>query len=392
MISDDGRVVLADAPLRRGRQPGDRRPGGRRDPLLRTDRTLAARRGADARRHRRPGPGRDRRRDPRRQRQRRRPPPGTRRRPGLPGRPDDGPARPAGRRRPPPTCSPPSWAASTCSPRSPNRSGGPLRFAAAATTSRRRWAAAVTANCAEHRRRLAAALIALLVGVTVLTPGDDPAPGPVAQTSAGTDPSETPGDSSPAQIVQIAIGADQVRIVDPPGGDRDELRDIEKVVDGDTDERLVHRTSYFSPKFGNVKAGMGIFIDLGEPRMVKSVHRGALRRRRLRRALRRHASTRPPPPPGTRSWSQSYRKTPVGAYERHDGTTMTFNDFDPTRSTATCCSGSPSCRPRSDGRLPDRRTGDHRSGVSDPPPAGAGTARSGAWIDRRGRRGPDRAG
>jgi len=210
----------------------------------------------------------------------------------------------------------------------PEPEGGPLRFAAAVDDE-----PSALGQLGNRKLLLsigggvAAALIALLVGVTVLTPGDDPAPGPVAQTSAGTDPSETPGDSSPAQIVQIAIGADQVRVVDPPGGDRDELRDIEKVVDGDTDGGwFTHK--YFSPKFGNVKAGMGIFIDLGEPRMVKSVT-AELSAAGASAELYSGSINPPSTTAGDQELFQSYRKTPVGAYERHDGTTMTFSDFDP---------------------------------------------------------------
>lgn len=173
---------------------------------------------------------------------------------------------------------------------------------------------------------VAAALIALLVGVTVLTPGDDPSPGPVAQPSTGTGQSQTPDDSSPT-ITQIAIGPDQVRVVDPPGGDRTELKDIAQVVDGDTD-RGWFTHEYFSPKFGNVKDGMGIFIDLGEPRMVKSV---TAELSAVGASAELYSGTVNPPSTtaGDRELVQQFSRTPVGSYERHDGTTMTFSDFDP---------------------------------------------------------------
>jgi hypothetical protein len=66
------------------------------------------------------------------------------------------------------------------------------------------------------------------------------------------------------------LGADQVRVVDPDGA-RDELRDVAYVVDGD--EETEWNTHHYrkNPRFGGIKAGMGILIDLGEPRQVTSV-------------------------------------------------------------------------------------------------------------------------
>jgi len=85
--------------------------------------------------------------------------------------------------------------------------------------------------------------------------------------TAGPQPSET---TAPIPK-QIPLGPDQVRIVDPPRGTRSELRDAAYVVDGreDTEWDTEHYRGY--PEFGRVKPGMGILIDLREPRQVSSV-------------------------------------------------------------------------------------------------------------------------
>ena len=88
LIGDDGRVVLADARADSVRHGRDGHPRRRRAPLLRADRALAARRGGRV-----GAAGRD----PGRQRRHRRAAAGARRRPGVPGRPDDGPAGQADR-------------------------------------------------------------------------------------------------------------------------------------------------------------------------------------------------------------------------------------------------------------------------------------------------------
>ena len=96
LIGDDGRVVLADARADGADSHRDRRPRGRRHPLLRAHRSLAARRGAGAT----AGHGRDAIPDASDAAAHRRAPAGPGRRPGVPRRPDHGPARQAESRRP----------------------------------------------------------------------------------------------------------------------------------------------------------------------------------------------------------------------------------------------------------------------------------------------------
>jgi hypothetical protein len=80
--------------------------------------------------------------------------------------------------------------------------------------------------------------------------------------------------SSPAQAGAgghpIAVNASMVRVVDPPPGDRAEVRDADKAVDGN--EATGWSTqSYTKPKFGDLKPGMGLLINLGAPTKVGAV-------------------------------------------------------------------------------------------------------------------------
>src|SRR5690606_30987527 len=87
---------------------------------------------------------------------------------------------------------------------------------------------------------------------------------PPATASPGTEPSPS------SEIVDIPLSADQVRVVDPPNGNRAELEGVELVVDGKLDTAWDTDT-YTTASFGNIKPGMGILIDLREERHVASV-------------------------------------------------------------------------------------------------------------------------
>jgi len=61
-----------------------------------------------------------------------------------------------------------------------------------------------------------------------------------------------------------------VRIVDPPRGDRSDSAEAKNVIDGNPNTAwTTHR--FDSPKFGNLKAGMGVLINLGSPRLLADV-------------------------------------------------------------------------------------------------------------------------
>src|SRR5262249_35269782 len=80
---------------------------------------------------------------------------------------------------------------------------------------------------------------------------------------------------APGAPVPLTLHGDQVRIVDPPNGDRKELRDADRTVDGNTATGWT--TAAYEPSgdngatFGGLKPGMGVLINLGSARKVTSV-------------------------------------------------------------------------------------------------------------------------
>lgn len=113
-------------------------------------------------------------------------------------------------------------------------------------------------------------VIGLLVGLNWLTGSDSDSdsaggPGPAPGSEA------PPGDASQApEPGPIALAADQIRIVDPPPGDRTELEGVETLVDDDQSTAW-QTDEYEQAPFGHLKDGMGILIDLGAPTHVSSV-------------------------------------------------------------------------------------------------------------------------
>lgn len=148
----------------------------------------------------------------------------------------------------------------------PVSGSGPLRMSAdpAATTPRpsgRKIAVGLAGL-------LVIGVVGLLVGLNWLTgsssdPGGGPDAGPgTAAPSGGASQAPEPG--------PIALTADQIRIVDPPPGDRTELDGVEALVDDD--QSTVWETDeYRQAPFGHIKDGMGILIDLGATTHVSSV-------------------------------------------------------------------------------------------------------------------------
>jgi hypothetical protein len=88
--------------------------------------------------------------------------------------------------------------------------------------------------------------------------------GPDAVAAPTTDPAAVAGPKP------ITLTADQVRVVDP-NGERDELKNVSHVVDGDEETGWKTHHYFNNPKFGGIKPGMGILIDLREPRLVSSI-------------------------------------------------------------------------------------------------------------------------
>jgi Serine/threonine protein kinase len=176
---------------------------------------------------------------------------------------------------------------------------------------------------------LAIALIGLLVGINVLSDGGEPAGGqaaPLPSASATEQPgaaSET--DPPPSKPVKLDLKPNQLRVIDPEG-DRTELDGVEKVVNGDPNDGW-ETDSYNRAAFGNLKDGMGILINLGEPREVTSV-RVEFSAPGFSAELRWGSRDYPSTSSGDRQLVDSYHR--IGnPFEKADGSTVTFSDFVP---------------------------------------------------------------
>lgn len=87
-------------------------------------------------------------------------------------------------------------------------------------------------------------------------------------TSSSAAPAEEEPDVAPPTEAEIDDG--DLRVVDPPPGNRTELEGVENVLDDNASTGWSTDT-YNAPAFGDLKPGMGILIDLGEEREVTSV-------------------------------------------------------------------------------------------------------------------------
>jgi eukaryotic-like serine/threonine-protein kinase len=146
---------------------------------------------------------------------------------------------------------------------------GPMGFTAAEPTgTRRRGSGRLLVGVVIL---IAIAVIGTVAAVKVLGPNDSNPSGPGGVGAPTT--SVTAGQSAGTPV---AIAANRVRIVDPPNGDRKEVRDAGLAVDGDANTGWSTQT-YNKPYFGGSKAGtgikqgMGILIDLGEAKSIMSV-------------------------------------------------------------------------------------------------------------------------
>ncbi|MBO4159451.1 protein kinase family protein [Micromonospora antibiotica] len=169
---------------------------------------------------------------------------------------------------------------------------------------------------------LAVALIGLLIGINTLGGDDDPQTEPVARPSAST----PAGDATPAPAVR-KLNIQDIRIIDPDSRQRNELGDAEKMLDGDEDKGWETDT-YYSANFSNYKKGMGVWIDLGAPHTVKSLT-ATLSDSGVSAALFTGTGDFPSSSQGDKDLVKGF-KTRIGQpFEQHDGTKMAFDGFDP---------------------------------------------------------------
>jgi hypothetical protein len=147
---------------------------------------------------------------------------------------------------------------------------GPLRFSGDTESAPPPSRPSISKVAAGIGAVLVLAIVGMVLGIRALI-GDDTAgdsAGP--EQEPGVSQPGAPDPASPADPKPIKVSGDQVRVVDP-NGRRDELQDVAFVVDGD-EETAWETDHYFNnPRFGGIKPGMGILVDLGEPRLVTSI-------------------------------------------------------------------------------------------------------------------------
>jgi len=205
-------------------------------------------------------------------------------------------------------------------------SNGPLRFTAEtgdepsplAAAGGRKFAVGIASL-------LAVALVGLLIGISVLSKGGDSERNPA--TAAAPSANATAGEDPPATAAAEPPKISAAKIIDPDSGDRVEVRDAEKVFDGSVEEGWATQTYRGHPNFGNIKRGMGIWLDLGEPRTVQSLQvqlsaRGASAQ--LYTGTNEHPSSKA----GDDALLEEYEKNPIGPPKENADTTMVFDAFD----------------------------------------------------------------
>ncbi|MEV0427707.1 protein kinase family protein [Micromonospora sp. NPDC050495] len=174
---------------------------------------------------------------------------------------------------------------------------------------------------------LAVALVGLLVGISVLGDDKDPKTKPVARPSSSA---PAAGDATPTNAPVRKLTIQDVRIIDPDSRDRAEVRNAEKVIDGDENEGWETQSYRNNGKFGGLKKGMGIWIDLGAPHTVKSLQ-ATLSSTGASAELFAGTAEFPSSSSGDKQLVAAYSTRIGQPFEDHDGTKMAFNGFDPER-------------------------------------------------------------
>ncbi len=174
------------------------------------------------------------------------------------------------------------------------------------------------------------AIIGLIFGIRAINDTSKTETGANPPVTAGTGQEGTgTGDAAaPApDPKKIALTADQVRIVDPPPGDRDDSDEAKFVVDGDS-ETSWSLAWYKSPKFGNLKDGMGVLINLGSPRALAEIQ-VATSAPGVAMDVRYGANDPGDTSNGDEKLLKEYKKLGDGDAEKSTGTNWAFSGFEP---------------------------------------------------------------
>ncbi|WP_433792798.1 protein kinase domain-containing protein [Actinoplanes sp. CA-252034] len=147
---------------------------------------------------------------------------------------------------------------------------GPLRFVQSGTGSSSEPIRSAPKILVGVGALIVIAIIGLIFGIRAINNTGN-------STDSGNTPAAQPtnaGDSTaqqPAPVPQeIKLTADMVRMVDPPDGDRVDNDQAKYTVDGDPGTAW-ETQKYNTAPFGRLKSGMGILINLGQPRALSEV-------------------------------------------------------------------------------------------------------------------------
>ncbi|MEU4243061.1 protein kinase family protein [Actinoplanes sp. NPDC026619] len=171
------------------------------------------------------------------------------------------------------------------------------------------------------------ALIGLVFGIRAITASSNPKTTSTTQANAGDNQSGGGTEAPAPKPEKIKLTADMVRIVDPPKGDRSDAPEAKNVVDGDPDTAWeTHR--FNTAKFGNLKTGMGVLINLGTPRNLADV-RVETSSPGVGMEIRTGASDPGDSSAGDDKVSTTFKKLgEADAESKTDGTNRIFNVFD----------------------------------------------------------------
>jgi len=207
---------------------------------------------------------------------------------------------------------------------------GPLRFAQGGSSEPVRSTRKIVLGVGAL---VVIALIGLVFGIQAIS--DSGKPNPTETTQAGNVPAgagtgtgdqNTGGEPEAPTPQKINLTADMVRIVDPLPGEGADTGEAAYTVDDD--DKTVWRTEgFYQAKFGNNKAGMGVLINLGQPRKVSDVlvetsEPGVAME--IRTGTRDLGDSRA----NDAKLIKEFKKLGEGDTEKTDGTTKLFTVFD----------------------------------------------------------------
>jgi eukaryotic-like serine/threonine-protein kinase len=202
---------------------------------------------------------------------------------------------------------------------------GPLRFTQNATVEPARSTRKIVVGVGAL---VVIAVLGLVFGIRAITSSDDKPNKTTTQARVGSGTTSTDGTPQPATPTpkKIQLGADQVRIVDPPKGSRADTGEAAYTVDNDK-ESAWETQGFNDPFFGHIKPGMGVLINLGSAKHVADV-----RVETNVPGAAMDVRTGPNDPGNNSAGDQkvvdTFKKISDGDTEKGEGTVRVFDGFD----------------------------------------------------------------